>query len=70
MFLCKKKHVEVPDDTGEAQVIREEARQEIESLEARAPLVTYLVQQLAKRRLQNHFGEEIQITFRPRGGHL
>lgn len=62
-----KSHVEVPDDTGEAQVIRAQAREEREKLQGQAPIIEAIATRLIRRRYQNYFGEEIQITFRPRG---
>lgn len=65
----RKLPVIVPDDTGEAKVIRAEARRELEVLEAQAGEVESMVRKLERRRQQNHFGRDISITFRPKGGH-
>lgn len=62
-----KKRVEVPDDTGDAQIIQQEAQNELRELRSQAPLISAIADKLARRRNQNHFGEEIQITFKPRG---
>lgn len=59
----------VPDDTGEAKVIRQEAQREMAELQRQAAFVERVTQALIERRKQNHFGEDIEITFRPRRGH-
>lgn len=56
------------DDTREAAIIRDEAREDLRRIEAQGPAVDKLAQRLARSREQNHFGDDIQITFRPRGG--
>lgn len=59
----------VPDDTGEAKVIRQEAQREMAELQRQAAFVERVTRALVERRKQNHFGEDIEITFRPRRGH-
>lgn len=65
----RKKLVSVPDDTGEAREYRAEAERELAVLQAQAFEVESLTRKLQRRRLQNHFGRDISVTFRPRGGH-
>lgn len=66
--LKQKRPVVVPDDTGEAKVIRAEAEAELVELAAQADEVESMVRKLERRRRQNHFGRDISITFRPKGG--
>lgn len=66
MWRRKRKPVEVPDDTGEAQAIRLETETELHYLKLQSPEVESIRRRLARRREQNHFGEELSVTFRPR----
>ncbi|MBK0420145.1 hypothetical protein JD276_13995 [Leucobacter sp. CSA1] len=59
--------MEVPDDTGEAQVIRQEAQNEMYELNLQAGEVDSIMRKLVRRREQNHFGRDLSVTFRPRG---
>lgn len=52
-----------PDDVGEAQKLREEARQEHHEAIQTGYAVSQLTAYIAERRALNHFGESIQITF-------
>lgn len=53
-------------DIGQAQEMREEASAELAELRRQAPHVERLSKRLIERRKQNHFGDEIQLTFTPR----
>lgn len=64
----RKRGPVVPDDTGEAQVIREQAEAEKRELFEQRFEIASLSRKLARRREANHFGEELSISFRPRGG--
>lgn len=64
---CKRKAHTPPADVQEAQELRAEAIDNLMQLEKQAPYVDRLTDRLIERRRQNHFGEEIQITFTPRG---
>lgn len=54
-------------DVVEARKLRAEAVKDMRQLEAQASYVTQLSRSLIERRAQNHFGDDLQITFRPRG---
>ena len=54
-------------DVHEALEIREDARKDLAELKAQSPYVSRLSARLIERRALNHFGDDIQITFRPRG---
>lgn len=56
-------------DTGQAQAIRREAVREMAELKAQQAEVESLARKLNRRRALNHFGQDVQITFTPRGGH-
>lgn len=67
----KKEAEDLTVHTGEieqAQQIRDEANQEMFELYVQKPEVDSLVRKLARRRVQNHFGEEMHISFTRRGG--
>lgn len=53
-------------DIHEAKSLRQEASAELAELREQAPQVERLTRRLVARRKQNHFGDEIQITFTPR----
>lgn len=56
--------------TGEielAQKMRDEATNEMWELKLQKSEVTSLLRKLARRRELNHFGEELTVSFRPRG---
>lgn len=57
-------------DTGQAQAIRREAEQELVELQAQQVEVESLARKLNRRRVQNHFGEQLTLTFNPRGGQV
>lgn len=63
MIWWKKHPSDVPDDLDEARKIRREAQAEREELLAQAPFVKSMTQALVNRRMANHFGDSIQITF-------
>lgn len=69
MWGRKRKPVTVPDDTGEAQVIRQESQWEMQQLREQSEDVASVARKLKRRRELNHFGEELTVSFRPRGGH-
>ena len=62
-----KRTTPIQDDIGEAQKIRKEATRDLAKVIRQAPYVSRLTASLIERREQNHFGEQIQITFAPRG---
>lgn len=64
-----RKKIEVPDDTGEAQIMRQEANEELKRLHRQSYEVVSITDRLHRRRELNHFGEEITVSFRPRGRH-
>lgn len=53
-------------DIGEAREMRQEASAELAELRQQAPQVERLSRRLVARRKQNHFGDEITVTFTPR----
>jgi len=55
--------IDVPDDLGEAKVMREEAARDLRDLESQAPVIARMTGYLNDRRRRNHFGESIQITY-------
>lgn len=57
------------DDTDEIKRMRASAEQEKWELQLQKPEVESLVRKLKRRRELNHFGEELQVSFRPRNGH-
>lgn len=69
-MMCGRKRtpVVVPDDTGEAQQIRQQTRAEMVELLGQAPEVESMLRKLARRREVNHFGRDLSVTFNPRGG--
>lgn len=64
-----RKRVQVPDDTGEAQVMRQESKEELKRLQRQRYEVSDIADRLHRRRELNHFGEEMTVSFRPRGRH-
>ena len=60
----------VPDDTGQARAIRAEAQRELAELRAQQDEVESIARRLERRRKQNHFGRDLSVTFRPKGGHV
>lgn len=62
-----KRQTSVPDDTGEALVIRAEANSSLTKIQDQAPYVARLTARLIQRRELNHFGDSIQVTFSPKG---
>lgn len=60
---------DVATDTGQAQAIRAEAVQEKREVAQQAYEVESIARRLNRRRAQNHFGTDIQMTFTPRGRH-
>lgn len=64
-----RKRVQVPDDTGEAQVMRQESKEELKRLQRQRYEVRDIADRLHRRRELNHFGEEMTVSFRPRGRH-
>lgn len=65
----RKKKIAVPDDTGEAQIMRDESKEELKRLQRQRYEVASITDRLHRRRELNHFGEEITVSFRPRGRH-
>lgn len=63
----RKRTSQVPADVGEARALREHATSEMRALKAQAPYIDRLVGTLVERRKQNHFGDELTITYQPRG---
>jgi len=59
---------DVPADVHEARALKDEASRHLAEARAQAPAVARLAERLMERRAFNHFGDEIQITFTPRGG--
>lgn len=57
----------VEDDIEEARALQDEAKQEMYELSTQGVEVRNLVYRLARRRDQNHFGDELTVSFRPRG---
>lgn len=57
----------VPTDVHEALELKSEATRHLAEAKAQAPAVAQLAARLIERRALNHFGDDIQITFRPRG---
>lgn len=55
--------IDVPDDLGQAQEMRDEAAQDLRDLERQAPAINRMTGYINGRRQTNHFGETIQITF-------
>jgi len=64
-----KRHPVEHPDVEEARRMREAAAKELEQIRAQDAEVTELARRLQLRRIRNHFGEDIQVTFRPRGSH-
>lgn len=62
-----RKRTPVAGDILEAQKIRAEAEQDMRHLRAQAPYVARLTSRLVERRELNHFGDEITVSFTPRG---
>lgn len=62
-----KRPSRVPSDVQEAIELREEAQQDLRDVKAQAPYVAQLTARLVERRALNHFGDELKVTFTPRG---
>ena len=58
----------VAADTGQAQAIRAATVEEKRELEQQRIEIESNARKLSRRREQNHFGEQLTLTFRPRGG--
>lgn len=56
-----------PADVQQARVLRAQAQTELAAAKQQAPYVARLTARLIERRALNHFGDDIQITFTPRG---
>ena len=63
-----RKRFDPPSDVAQARAMKAEASQHLAEARTRAPVVASLAAQLIERRAFNHFGDDIQITFTPRGG--
>lgn len=63
MWWNRKPHVE----DAEASQARANAAQELEQVKAQGAYVNRLTTALIERRKVNHFGDDLQITFTPRG---
>ena len=63
-----RKRPTVQTDVQEAWELKREASRHLAEAKAQAPSVASLAARLMERRALNHFGDEIQITFTPRGG--
>ena len=57
----------VEDDIDQARALQDEAKQEMYELSTQGVEVRNLVYRLTRRRDQNHFGDELTVSFRPRG---
>lgn len=68
MFRRRRKLRAAIDDTGEAAVIRDQARADLRNIASQRSAIDQVTHRLRVRREQNHFGEDIQVTFKPRGG--
>lgn len=53
-------------DVEEARALRNIARHDLEIARAEQPAIGRMFSWLRQRRVDNHFGEEIEITFTPR----
>lgn len=62
----RKRRPVVPDDTGEAMIIRGEAARDRAEVHAQQSEVDSLARRLERRRQLNHFGEDLRISFAPR----
>ncbi|WP_382307263.1 hypothetical protein [Herbiconiux sp. UC225_62] len=69
MWWRKKPPVPIPDDVNEAIELREQTNAELSRVRAQDPYVSRLSSRLVERRALNHFGDDIQVTFTPRGRH-
>lgn len=63
----KRERTQIVADIDEARRLRDEASAALQSAEAQAPRVIRLTDRIIERRKKNHFGDELQITFTPRG---
>ncbi len=63
----KTEPVAIPDDILEAQSMRAKATRDQLDAENQGPAIARLTSYLSERRVLNHFGESIQITFTRRG---
>jgi non-canonical (house-cleaning) NTP pyrophosphatase len=66
-MIWNPKILSATDDVQEAREMREEATEQIETISNRSGYVSKLTSQLIARRVLNHFGDDIEITFRPKG---
>lgn len=69
MFGVRRRKPVVPDDTGQAHAISQEAKNELREVRMQNMEVESMLRKLERRRQQNHFGEEITISWTPRKGH-
>lgn len=69
MWGRKQRPQPQPTDLGEAKAIREYAESVRATVRIQQPEVDTRATRLQSRRMRNHFGEDIQVTFRPRGNH-
>ena len=63
----RRKRQAIPTDVNEARALGEKATGELEALEAQTPYIHRLVGALVERRKANHFGDELTVTYVPRG---
>jgi hypothetical protein len=56
-------------DVTEARQMRSDATRELAYLRMQSGTVIRIAEKLVQRREENHFGDEIQITFTPRRSH-
>lgn len=63
----RKRKSSVQADLDEALAIRKAAQKDLTELRKQAPYVSRLTARLIERRALNHFGDDLQITFTPRG---
>lgn len=64
MFFNYKSRLE--ESTSEAKKLLETTEKEIAEAKAQDPIITLIVKQLIARRNENHFAEELTVTFNPR----
>lgn len=65
----KAKTTEEPvNDIEQAQGMRADAKAEMDELLTQKLEVWTLARALSRRRVQNHFGEELTVSFRPKAG--
>lgn len=69
LWPWKRPTATVPDDIDEAREMREAASEEHREMVQQGHAVSRLTSALVERRALNHFGDAIEITFKPRRRH-